>query len=66
MFEILNTSKDQFIVVGDLNAKSTQWGADINNQNGEILNDIVLDNDCLVVNNKKPTHYSFNGNTESI
>jgi hypothetical protein len=44
LFEILNSSKDQYKVLGDLNAKSTQWGADINNSNGEILNNICYSN----------------------
>ena len=66
LFEILNRSKNQFIVMGDLNAKSTQWNASANNQNGEILNEILLENDCIVVNNNEFTHFGFNGNSKSI
>jgi hypothetical protein len=66
LFEKLSDSKNQYIVLGDLNAKSTQWGAEINNLNGEILNDIVLDNDCLIVNNKEYTHFGFNSLSKSI
>ncbi len=33
LFETLNKSKNQFIVMGDLNAKSTLWISDINSLN---------------------------------
>ena len=52
--------------MGDLNAKSTLWGADKNNENGDILDNLILENDCLIVNNKDHTHESFNGKSKSI
>ena len=66
VFDILKETKKNYIVLGDLNAKSTCWEAITNNVNGEILNDIILENDCLVVNNKEFTHFGFNQNTRSI
>ena len=66
IFDILKAAKIKFILLGDLNAKTTLWKAENNNLNGEILNEIILNYDCLVVNNKEPTHYCFNGNVESI
>jgi hypothetical protein len=50
----------------DLNAKSTLWGAEKNNDNGDILKHLILENDCIIVNNKGPTHVNFNGKTSSI
>ena len=52
--------------MGDLNAKSTLWGADKNNENGDILDNLILENDYIIVNNKEPTHVHFNGKTSSI
>ena len=52
--------------MGDLNAKSTLWAAKTNNDNGDILDNIILENDCIIVNNKDPTHLNFNGKTSSI
>jgi exonuclease III len=66
VFEILKETKTKFILMGDLNAKTTLWEAEINNSNGDILDEIILNNDCLIMNNKESTHYCFNGKTESI
>ena len=66
VFEILKETKTKFILMGDLNAKTTLWEAEINNSNGDTLDEIILNNDCLIMNNKESTHYCFNGKTESI
>jgi exonuclease III len=66
VFQILKETKTDFILLGDINAKMTSWKTGTNNTNGEILNDIILSYDCLIVNNKEPTHFSFNGNSESL
>ena len=52
--------------MGDLNAKLIVLEAEKNNSNGEILQEIVLNYDCLILNNKNYTHHCFNGNTASI
>ena len=52
--------------MGALNAKSTLWGADKNNDNGDILENLMMDSDCIIVNNKQPTHINFNGKTSSV
>jgi hypothetical protein len=52
-------------VLGDLNARSTQCGGDSKNINGEILNDIVMDNDCLIINNKEFTYFGFNEHSKA-
>ena len=52
--------------MGDLNAKTTHWKAETNNINGDILNDIFINHDCLIVNNHDCTHLNFNGKTSSV
>ena len=66
VFEILKNNCKQYIIMGDLNAKSTLWGADKNNDNGDILENLMMDSDCIIVNNKQPTHINFNGKTSSV
>jgi hypothetical protein len=67
VFEILKKEKrTQYIIIGDLNAKSTLWYADKNNDNGDILDNIILENDFIIINNKDYTHVNFNGKTNSI
>ena len=66
IFDILRTNKLDFIIMGDLNARSTLWGAEENNYNGDILDNIILDHDCLIVNNKEPTHVNFSSGNTSI
>ena len=62
----LNNKKLEFIIMGDFNAKTTSCGADSNNTNGDILDNIIIDHNCLIVNNKQPTHVNFNDKTSSI
>jgi hypothetical protein len=66
IFDILKNESTEYIIMGDLNAKSTLWGADKNNENGDILDNIMIENDCIIVNNKDYTHENFNGKTASI
>ena len=66
IFEILIKDKDEFILMGDLNAKLTLYGADKNNDNGNILENLILENDCMIANNNEPTHVCFNGKTSSV
>jgi hypothetical protein len=66
VFDILKDERIEYILMGDLNAKSTLWTADENNLNGDILNNIIINHDCIIVNNKEPTHINFNGKTKSI
>jgi exonuclease III len=56
----LQSSKDDFILCGDLNCRSSVLGSIGNNRNGELLEDIVLENDFVVLNESTPT-YNRNG-----
>jgi endonuclease/exonuclease/phosphatase family metal-dependent hydrolase len=66
VFDILRKNCAEYIVMGDLNAKTTLWCSDENNVNGDILDNILLDNDCSIANSKDSTHRNFNGKTSSI
>ncbi|XP_072392351.1 uncharacterized protein [Diabrotica undecimpunctata] len=44
-----------FILAGDVNAKSIIWGSPRNDHRGEMWNDWIFANDLVVLNNGKPT-----------
>ena len=54
-----------FILCGDLNAKTRCIGNDQQNRNGLILEDIMLSNNVVVLNNKNKTYNGFGGNKNS-
>jgi hypothetical protein len=67
ILEILKKEEVENIIMRELNAKSKIWGVDTNNENGDILDNMILENDCLIVNNKqiiknsdKRSHAHFN------
>lgn len=64
LFEILEDKN--FILVGDLNSRSEIFGESCNNQNGVILNSLILNNNIICVNNKQATHINFSSKEESI
>lgn len=58
--EIFNKlGNKNFILLGDLNAKSPVLGCVSTNENGLILEDILIDNNIICLNNKKPTYTNF-------
>ena len=66
IFNTLKQKCQHFIILGDLNAKSKLWGAEKNNSNGDILDNLILEYDCIIINNKEPTHVSYNGRSSNI
>jgi hypothetical protein len=66
VFHILRKNCAEYVIMGDFNAKTTLWCSDKNNDSGDILDNIILDNDCIIANSKEPTHKNFNGKTTSI
>jgi hypothetical protein len=47
---------ENLILCGDLNCKSKLWFSKQKNQNGILLEKILLSTNLSVVKNKKPTH----------
>ena len=54
------------IIVGDFNAKSQTWYCEQQNARGQILDDLLLDLDFVILNNKIPTHLHHNGTTNVL
>jgi len=54
-YKIFFESKNA-IITGDLNAKNTLWKSPKCNKSGEILEQLLLDNDFIVLNTGQPTY----------
>ena len=52
--------KDQlphpFMLVGDFNGHSKVWGCSDTNDRGEIIEDVIAENDLCLLNEKQPTY----------
>ena len=61
LFESLNSTNLNYILCGDLNANSAA------SKNGEILENIIIDYNCQIINNKKHTfHRIYNDYTAQL
>ena len=54
---VTNILQINIIIVGDLNAKTTNLGCKNTNQNGLLLEELIIETNLMVVNNKDPTYY---------
>jgi hypothetical protein len=52
----LQIKKEDFILCGDLNCRSNALGCAGSNKNGEILEEIILENDFVVLNDSSPAY----------
>ena len=55
-----------FLILGDMNARSSQWGNTTNNSRGDLFEDLILQNDILLLNNGQPTHYHIQTDTYTV
>jgi exonuclease III len=53
----LQNSKEDFILCGDLNCRSSSLGGIGSNRNGELLENIILDHDFIILNDSSPTFF---------
>ena len=60
LFETIKTHKLNYLMCGDLNAKSKSFGCRANNVNGLAFESILCNNDCIIINNDVSTYHSFN------
>ena len=44
------------MLVGDLNGDSKVWGCSDTNDRGEIIEDVIAENDLCLLNEKQPTY----------
>ena len=54
-----------FILMGDFNARHTQWGESTCSRWGNIIEKLVDDNDLIIMNDGSPTRYDVFHNTSS-
>ena len=56
-----------FMLVGDLNGHSKVWGCSDTNDTGEIIDDVIAEDDLCLLNEKQPTYlYPPTGNHYAI
>lgn len=58
MYQIISQIGDQFLIIGDLNAQSPQWGSGNINTNGKILEDLLEALDLILLNDGSITRYT--------
>ena len=65
-FEYIESKYKNYLIIGDLNAKSNIFGNEKSNKNGEILERIIFNLNCQIINeNYEPTfHIIKNKNVE--
>ena len=54
------------VIVGDLNAQSSNLGCRNTNKNWELLEELLFDSKFLIVNDKTPTYHRMHDNSEEI
>jgi len=55
-----------FLLLGDMNAKSTMWGGETTDQRGHIFEQLLLNHSLCILNDLTPTHYHVQTNSSSI
>ena len=68
LFNALYSSEANFILCGDLNAKAKSFGcSNAENKNGKILENILINTNCQIINEKINTyHRVYNNYTEML
>jgi len=59
VFNLLSKQNKDYILCGDLNSRSEAIGCAGTNSNGTILERILLEHDCFIINNNEHTYVSF-------
>lgn len=62
---LINQLQPPFLLLGDFNARSTQWGDISINTRGNIISELLFENDIILLNNSQPTHYQIQTNSYS-
>lgn len=56
LIEVLQTNKKEAIVLGDFNAKATEWGSPTTDRRGQLLTEVICSRNMIIANNgNKPT-----------
>jgi endonuclease/exonuclease/phosphatase family metal-dependent hydrolase len=62
----LEKNYENFILMGDLNAKIVDFGSTKTNHNGEILNELFETTSLMTINNRVHTHVNFVNDESNI
>ena len=65
IFDFIEQSFENYLICGDLNSKSLTFNCKSENSNGVILEDIIINNSCQIINdgNFSPTFHTITGKT---
>ena len=63
--DLVNQLPSPYILMGDFNAKHTLWGENICDRWGNIVEQLIDDNDVILMNDGSPTRYDVYHNTLS-
>ena len=66
IMRLMNQLSKSFIIMGDMNARSTIWEDTNRNDKGEIVEEVALDANVIVMNNRNLTHYHSQTNIYSV
>ena len=65
--DLIRELPTNYIILGDLNTYSTQWGCPRTNTRGRRLEEIIMQNNICILNTGHPTHISLpSGSTSAI
>ena len=56
LVNLINQLPQPFMLVGDFNGHSKVWGCSDTNDRGEIIEDVIAENDLCLLNDKQPTY----------
>ena len=62
---LINQLPSPFLLMGDFNAKHTLWGSNVCDRWGNIIEELVDNNDLVIMNDGSPTRYDQYHNTSS-
>jgi hypothetical protein len=63
--ELYNKYKN-LMIIGDINAHLTQYGAEKNNKNGNILNKLLDETNLILINDNQKTYHDINTGYEQV
>jgi len=63
---LLDQLPEPFLLLGDMNAKSPQWGCNTTDNRGKIFEQLLLERPISVLNDGAPTHYHIQTGTSSV
>lgn len=66
IFNFVQEKFENYLICGDLNARTRAIGCIGKNNNGNILEDILLSNNCSVINDSSPTFHRHDNNYHEL